>query len=97
MPKLEEDPERRGRMKKADRHSREEINLKTAVKPQRAQRTGRKAKINSTYRIHLLGDYSMFPFPVKYNDVFSVSSVVNAFFRINDCPLTELRIAKRTV
>ena len=92
-------------MRKTIRHSHDEINLKTAVKPQpkvgaskrEHQRTGRKAKINSIYRIHLLGDYSMFPFPVKYNDVFSVSSVVNVFFGIYDCPLAEPRIAKRTV
>jgi hypothetical protein len=30
-----------------------------------------------------LGDYSVFSFSFKYEDVFSLSSVVNAFFRTN--------------
>lgn len=58
------------------------IILKTAAKPQRAQRTGSKTRVPNIYRIHLLGDYSVFPSSFKYNDFFSVFSVVNSFFRI---------------
>jgi hypothetical protein len=54
---------------------------KTAVKPQRAQRTGSKTKVYSINMPHLLGDYSVFSFSFKYEDVFFVSSVVNAFLR----------------
>ena len=56
------------------------MNLKTAVKPQRAQRIGSKAGVHSMYKIHLLGDYSVFPFLCKYHDVFSVFSLRSAYF-----------------
>jgi hypothetical protein len=55
------------------------FNLKTSVKPQRARRTGSKTGLYSICRIYLYGDYSVFPFLLKYLDVFSVSSVVNVF------------------
>lgn len=56
--------------------------LKTAVEPQRAQRNGRITRAYGIFRIHLLSDYSLFPFSLIYHDVFSVPSVVNAFLRL---------------
>jgi len=58
-------------------HSQERRNLKTAGKPQRASS---KTRQYSIYRLHLMGDYFVFPLSFTHHDIFSVFSVVNAFF-----------------